>query len=182
MPGVSSVKLSRRSTLYLAAFVIFIVAFAYLELTYTRRVDGTSMLPTLEEGDLVVIQTVPFSDLHVGDIIVYNPPCSLSGESVIHRVVEVTGNGVITQGDNNNYTDVEGHIAGGPVTPDCYVGKVVFVVPYIERIAALPDGANYVIAALLLAAVIYLWFGDSRPAQERHEAQATPTANATRDS
>lgn len=164
-------KLPHRTTVYVVAFVIFLVAFAYLELNYTRRVSGTSMLPTLEDGDLVVIQNVPFSSLHVGDIVVYNPPCSATGESVIHRIVEVTPSGVITQGDNNNYTDIGGGIATGPVTPACFVGKVVFVVPYIERIASLPDGLNYIIAALILIAVIYLWLGEPRSAQEEGQGQ-----------
>ena len=173
-------KSTRRTTsLYIVAFVVFLVAFAYLELNYTRRVDGTSMLPTLEEGDLVVIQNVPFSGLHVGDIIVYNPPCSATGESVIHRIVEVTPDGVITQGDNNNYTDIQGGIATGPITANCFVGKVVFVVPYIERIASLPYGINYVIAALILAVVVYLWLGESRAPAEADEdkGRAEPSAH-----
>lgn len=160
-------KLPRRTTtVYVVGFVVFLIVFAYVELTYTRRVDGTSMLPTLEEGDLVIIQNVPFSDLHVGDIIVYNPPCSATGSSVIHRIVNFSSGGAVTRGDNNGYTDIAGGIATGPITANCYVGKVVLVVPYIERIASLPYGTNYIIAALILAAVIYLWLGESRSATE----------------
>ena len=144
----------RATSLYLSGFVLFLVVFAYLELTYTRRVDGTSMLPTLEEGDLVVVQSVPFSDLSVGDIIVYDPPCSATGASVIHRVVGLSGDGVVTKGDNNGYAD-PGPISNGPVTQDCYVGKVAYVVPYIERIASLPYGTNYILAVLIFIAVIY---------------------------
>ena len=144
----------RATSLYLSGFVLFLVVFAYLELTYTRRVDGTSMLPTLEEGDLVVVQGVPFSDLSVGDIIVYDPPCSATGASVIHRVVGFSEGGVVTKGDNNGYAD-PGPISNGPVTQDCYVGKVVFVIPYIERIASLPYGTNYLLAVLIFIAVIY---------------------------
>jgi signal peptidase I len=156
-------------------FVIFLVVFAFLELNYTRRVDGTSMLPTLEEGDLVVIQNVPFADLHVGDIIVYNPPCSATGSSVIHRIVNFSGGGAITRGDNNPYTDIAGGIATGPITANCYVGKVVFVVPYIEKIASLPYGTNYILAALILAAVIYLWLGESKqPTGDAGRPESSP--------
>lgn len=158
-------KLPRKSTtLYVVGFVLLLVAFAYLELTYTRRVESTSMLPTLQPGDLVVIQPVPFDSLKVGNIIVYSPPCSRTGASVIHRIIQVeTGsqcsNGqtcYLTKGDNNEYTDVAGGIANGPITQNCYVGKVVFVVPYIEQIATLPDDGNYVIAGLIFLAVIYM--------------------------
>jgi signal peptidase I len=159
-------KLPRRSTsLYVLGFILFLIVFAFLELTYTRRVDGTSMLPTLEEGDLVVIQNVPFSNLQVGDIIVYNPPCSATGSSVIHRIIEPSGGGFITKGDNNPGSDPSEGISRGAITADCFVGKVVFVVPYIERIASLPYGTNYIIAALILIAIIYLWLGE--PAQKK---------------
>jgi signal peptidase I len=173
-------KLPRRSTsLYVLGFILFLVVFAFLELTYTRRVDGTSMLPTLEEGDLVVIQNVPFSNLQVGDIIVYNPPCSATGSSVIHRIIEPSGGGFITKGDNNPYTDPSGGISRGAITADCYVGKVVFVVPYIERIASLPYGTNYIIAALILIAIIYLWLGEPGHNKDTESEKATPPEGST---
>jgi signal peptidase I len=153
----------------MVGFILFLVVFAFVELTYTRRVDGTSMLPTLEDGDLVVIQSIPFSQLKVGDIIVYDPPCSATGESVIHRIVNFSGNGAITKGDNNPYTDIGGGIARGPITANCYVGTVVFVIPYIERIASLPYGTNYIIAALILVAIIYLWLGETGTDNEKKE-------------
>jgi signal peptidase I len=154
-----------RSTAVLVVFVVVVVLFAYGLLTYTRRVESTSMLPALEPGDLVVIQSVPISDVHVGDIIVYNPPCSATGASVIHRVVEVEKTGLITQGDNNPGTDIQEGIATSPIEQSCLVGKVVFVIPYIERLATLPYGANYVLAALVvLVAVLYEISGGSKQA------------------
>lgn len=149
-------KLPGRSTsVYLVGLVVFLVLFAYLELVYARRVDGVSMLPTLEQGDLVVVQNVPYGDIHVGDIIVYDPPCSATGFSVIHRVVEVTSSGFVTKGDNNGGTDQALRIASSPVTPDCVVGKVTFVVPYIERLSLLPYGTNYLLALLIIFALLY---------------------------
>jgi signal peptidase I len=158
------------SSAYVVGFVLFLVVFGYLEFTYTRRVESTSMLPTLEEGDQVVLLNVPFSSLKLGDIIVYNPPCSQNGGSVIHRIVAFADGGVITKGDNNQYTDPAGAISAGPVTSNCYEGKVVFVIPYIERIASLPYGANYILAALILIAVVYAELrprgGKGQPAEE----------------
>jgi len=160
-----------KTAVYVAGFVLFLVIFAYLELTFTRRVDGTSMLPTFEEGDLVVIQSVPFRDLKVGDIIVYNPPCAVTGQSVIHRIIGFAGGGLVTKGDNNPYSD-PGPISNGPVTEDCYVGKVVYVVPYIERIASLPYGTNYILAILILIAVIYAELRGRSNAGERGEGDS----------
>jgi len=151
---------SARTVAFLAAFVIFLAVFAFALVTYTRRVDGTSMLPTFVEGDLVVIDNVPASSIHVGDIIVYTAPCSAVFADglpapVIHRIVAVDANGdFTTKGDNNPYTDQAAGIARSQITPDCIEGKVVFAVPYIERIASLPDGLNYVIAALIVILVL----------------------------
>ena len=170
----------RKTTIFVVIFVAFVIFIAFGLLTFSRRVDGISMLPTLEEGDLVVIQQVPFSSIHVGDIIVYGGTCSdvyLSGSpvSVIHRVVQNTSLGLITKGDNNPYTDQAGLIARTPITAACVEGKVVFVIPYLERLAALPDGLNYVLAAALLIGVAaYEIWGQRRAGQEPPGATTVP--------
>lgn len=161
-----------KTSLYAVVFVLLLIVFAYLLLTYTRRVDGISMWPTLESGDLVVIQPVSMNDVHIGDIIVYGPPCSSTGSSVIHRVVSVangTGGGFITQGDDrktNPGTDQTSGIANRPITQACLIGKVVFIVPYVERLASLPYGLNYVIALLIFLAIIVTELSGKRVPQE----------------
>ena len=174
-----------KASLYAIAFVVFLIVFAYLLLNYTRRVDGVSMLPTLEEGDLVVIQNVQMNDVHLGDIIVYGPPCSESGSSVIHRVVGVAeGGGVYTQGDDratNPDTDQKLGIADGPITQACLIGKVVFIIPYIERLASLPFGLNYIIAAIIFVVIIASELvGRRTPDEDRDYSGAT--AGQTRES
>ena len=169
-------RLSRAKTsLYVVAFVLFLLLFAYFLLNYTRRVDGVSMWPTLESGDLVVIQPVSMNDVHIGDIIVYGPPCAVLGFSVIHRVVggnETTG--FITQGDdrstNPNTDQTNGDIAKSNITQACLVGKVVFVVPYIERLASLPYGLNYFFVILIFLVIIATELG-GRPSPQHAEAE-----------
>lgn len=163
---------SRKTAIFFVGFAIFLLVFAFALLNYTRRVEGVSMLPTLEDGDLVVIQQTPFSDIHVGDVIVYGSPCSASGLSVIHRVVASQDGGFITRGDNNPWTDQAGSIALSPVTPNCVEGKVVFVVPYVERLASLPDGLNYVLAVAIIFAVIFYEFWGT---EEKKGGTTTPT-------
>ena len=151
---------SRTTVVYVAAFAILLF-WAYFVQADTRRVDGISMRPTLEGGDLVVIQNVPVGDIHVGDIIVYNGLCSTTGLSVVHRVIQITsGGGLVTKGDNNPEPDqFQGEIATGPITQQCLEGKVVFVIPYVELLAYyvdvynLPQWFNYLPSILILIVV-----------------------------
>jgi len=133
---------------------------------YARKVSGTSMYPTLEEGDMVVVVSVPYSSIKVGDIIVYDPPCSNTGNSVIHRVVDIGPGGLTTKGDNNPLTDPAEHIATGPVTSACVEGKVVFVVPYLEKLAFLPYGTNYIFAAAVILILVISEFYSLRRKDE----------------
>jgi signal peptidase I len=147
--------------LYVGALVLLLL-WAYFVQSDTRRVDGHSMLPTLEGGDLVVIQPDPISDVHVGDIIVYNGLCSTTGISVIHRVVNITSAGLITEGDNNPYPDQSplAGIARSPINQQCLEGEVVFVIPYVELLAyyiyenGLPQWFNYIPSILILIVVV----------------------------
>ncbi len=72
-------------------------------------VKGTSMLPTLYYGDLVIVHRVPPDKIHVGDIIVYRS--EYRGELVIHRVIKIVHAPqckplcYITKGDNNLVSD-----------------------------------------------------------------------------
>lgn len=158
---------SRGTALYVIALVL-LLSWAYFVQTDTRRVDGTSMLPTLEGGDLVVIQGVPLSDVHVGDIVVYNNLCSRTGNSVVHRVVNITGSGLTTKGDNNPSDDIVSHIAVSPITQRCLEGKVVFVIPYVEVLAnyidanQLPQWLNYLPSIFILVIVIASLLGEEK--------------------
>jgi signal peptidase len=150
---------SRGTVVYVVAFAL-LLSWAFFVQADTRRVDGYSMLPTLEGGDLVVIQNVPISQIHVGDIIVYNGLCSALGESVVHRVVNITAAGLITKGDNNPANDQVSGIAISPITPQCLEGKVIYVIPYVELLAyyidsnGLPQWLNYIPSIIILMIVI----------------------------
>jgi len=150
---------SKGTVIYVAAFAL-LLSWAFFVQADTRRVDGHSMLPTLEGGDLVVIQNVPVNQIHVGDIVVYNSLCSTGGESVVHRVINITSEGLITKGDNNPYTDQSSGIASGPIIQQCLEGKVVFVIPYVELLAyyidqnGLPQWFNYIPSLIILFIVI----------------------------
>jgi len=173
---------SRGTIIYVVAFALLLL-WAYFVQADTRRVDGYSMLPTLEGGDLVVIQPVPISDVHLGDIIVYNNLCSTGGESVVHRVVQVTSAGLITKGDNNPGNDQSLNIAATPITAQCLEGKVVFVIPYVELLAyyvdtnGLPQWFNYIpsIIILIIVVISILREDEEAESQSRDEAGSAPS-------
>jgi len=108
----------------------------YASLAYTLRtkhpigyVVGTSMLPTLQPGDLVIIVGVEANDITVGDIIVFQSP--FRSEPIIHRVIAVEkigGNIYLTTRGDNNRVSLPDEIR----FPVSYViGKVVYRVPYL---------------------------------------------------
>ena len=183
---------SRGTVIYVAAFALLLF-WAFFVQADTRRVDGTSMLPTLEGGDLVVIQSGTINQIHVGDIIVYGAPCSAFGESVVHRVVENTSGGLITKGDNNPGTDqalgiaqYDGHPQ--PIIQQCLEGKVIFVIPYVELLAyyidanGLPQWFNYIPSILILVIVIISVLGEEGEGEDQRKAkgvQPAPTAGTS---
>jgi signal peptidase len=124
-----------------------------------------SMTPTLERGDLVITQGVPFDTIHAGDVIIYVPPNGqggCSGETIVHRVVAATTEGLITQGDNrvtNPSPDEPGRWP--PVTAECVAGKVILAVPYLGLVSmVVPPPWNYVLVVLIL---IFVYLSESRP-------------------
>lgn len=72
-------------------------------------VQTGSMQPTILKGDLIVYRPCKYSDLKESDIIVFIAGDGFSkdiqGQSVVHRVKEITENGIITKGDNNYQQD-----------------------------------------------------------------------------
>ncbi len=79
---------------------------------------GPSMYPTLRSGDGIILE--PFkseANLKVGDIILYSRSDGLS--DIVHRIIRIEKDGVITRGDNNNRIDP------GTVPFSNIIGKVI---------------------------------------------------------
>jgi signal peptidase I len=69
-------------------------------------VSGTSMLPGIEAGDIVVVRR--HDDYRIGDVVSFRVPDGEvgSGAHVIHRIVGGSGtDGYVTQGDNRDFLD-----------------------------------------------------------------------------
>jgi len=100
-----------------------------------------SMEPELSVDDLVIIkQTDTFNEK---DVIVYQSGKSL----VIHRVVSIDGDTVITKGDANNTND-------SPISRDAVKGTLVCAIPYVGVITRAISSPIGVVCILALALIL----------------------------
>jgi signal peptidase len=140
-------------------------------------VTGDSMTGTYDRGSVVMADTVPVSELRVGDVITYVPPPGQGpGGRVTHRIVSIQpgegGSIFQTKGDANATVDPWLFQLPGPDQ-----ARVVFSVPYVGyAIGAL--GIREVrmlvigLPALLIALVLLsrLWRDAGEEARRRAEA------------
>ena len=141
----------------IVAVILAAIIAAVLELVVFRSagfllvtVEGVSMHPLFESGDIVLVEKVKPQDIHVGDIIVYK---GCNGRLIIHRVYEVCIVGgvycYVTWGDNNPFPDTPliscSFTRCGPYTCIPYnrvLGKVtgfdnvIYKIPFIGGLAA----------------------------------------------
>lgn len=100
-----------------------------------------SMEPELSVDDLLIV--TPSDTYEVGDVVVYQTQRT----AVVHRIVSINGDKIITRGDANNTED-------DPITKENIKGKVIFAIPFIGLIVNLiktPFGT-----ILLLGAAVWL--------------------------
>ena len=91
-----------------------------------------SMEPTLSVNDLIIVQEFSTGDMivvketedfDIYDIVVYKSGSSL----VVHRIVGIGAEKVVTKGDANNTEDE-------PITRADVLGKVIFHIPYLGTV------------------------------------------------
>lgn len=100
-----------------------------------------SMEPTLSVGDLLLLQEQ--ESYNVNDVVVYQS----GGVAVVHRVVAIDGETVITRGDANNAAD-------DPFPVSAIKGKVVTAIPLVGYVAwalKTPIGILVTIVAAILS-------------------------------
>ena len=151
------------------AVVVLLANFGnYFNVVYP--VEGVSMQPTIVQGDLAVVQPVPISSVHVGDIVVYKDGLI----DVIHRVIRISDSGgtiiLTVKGDNNPSPDPVS------VTSSLLVGKVVAVVLYLGNFVTQPF--NYLLAIVLIALLIVDYL-DSERARTAATVETSPPAIGT---
>ena len=118
-------------------------------------VASGSMIPELEIYDILVVSgNVPFGDLRVGDIIVFDRPADHS-KVIVHRIVSVIDDDprtLRTKGDANR-ASIPG--TDFPITEKEYIGKVEFVIPQLGYVTqALKPPVNYIIIVTVIVIMV----------------------------
>jgi len=118
-------------------------------------VSSGSMVPELQVYDVLVVNGhIPFVEIEVGDVIVFNRP---SGQDrvIVHRVAAITDDDpftIRTKGDANP-TSIPG--TDFPITEEEYIGKVATVIPQIGFITQiLQPPINYIIIAIIISIMV----------------------------
>lgn len=114
----------RRRTLVASALVLVAVVVVRTEIAEPRRIGGDSMSPTLEAGDVVLVEKVD-TTVSRGDLVTFQSPAD--GEQTVKRVVGVAGdvvairdaflyvNGRLVQEPDVDHDAIDG-LYYGPVT------------------------------------------------------------------
>ena len=118
-------------------------------------VSSGSMYPQLAMYDIIVVSGhAQFTDVTVGDIIVFDQPKD-QAKVIVHRVVAVVDDNpkiVRTKGDNNQ-TSIPG--TDYPITNENYIGTVAYVIPQVGFITKiLQPPINYIIIAVIIGIMV----------------------------
>ncbi len=118
-------------------------------------VASGSMIPVLEVYDVLVVQGyVPFEEIEIGDIIVFNRP-SDQNRVIVHRVVSIIDEDpkiIRTQGDANP-ASIPG--TDFPISEEEYIGKVVYTLPQVGYVTQLlKPPTNYIIIAIVIGVMV----------------------------
>lgn len=108
-----------------------------------------SMQPALDPGDVVLVETdVRIDEIHEGDVITFQRHPG-AGETVTHRVVEVThddrGTVLTTKGDANEDPDPMA------VGEQMLVGRVDRTIPHLGHVVAAAQGPIAPLALVVLS-------------------------------
>lgn len=87
------------------------------------EVSGTSMEPTFVAGDVLI--GVESDSVETGDVVIVKDDACFSSEYVVHRVVDVTEDGYVTQGDNNPIAD-QGQAGCDALSESAITAEIMF--------------------------------------------------------
>jgi len=172
--GHGALKANLRGAIFYVFLAVALVLAAELVVYDTAggspvyAIVSSSMAPTLEVGDLALVGTVPFSSIHVGDVIVFARPTAdgtCGSEIIVHRVVGIaSGGGLITQGDDRQTNPMPDEPTAWPyVTADCVKGVVMMSVPYLGSVTtSLPPPYDYVLMAAILILIFLVGFSGGK--------------------
>lgn len=140
LPAPVTVPTSRGSRLVRSVLAVAVCAISAIALSALCLaglglrplvVRSGSMQPTLQIGDVVLVEDVRAVDLDVGDVATLLQP---DGDTLTHRVTDVERVGgtvlITTRGDANTGDETT------PLDPDALVGRVRWQIPAVGRLVA----------------------------------------------
>jgi len=153
-----------KTVLGLVLIVLVVLGF-FQGLKWVLRTDypvlavvSTSMLPTLNVGDLLIVQGTTAKDINAhpgtGDIVIYEPyPISNPDYRIVHRAVKkelrADGYWITDQGDNNSP-------GGMTFNEKQLIGKVIARVPYLGNLSLLTQSQGSVYLFFMMAVVLVI--------------------------
>jgi signal peptidase len=119
----------RKRNLVLTGLMVSLVIFgAYLVIQREMRplvVLSESMKPSLQMGDLIIVERISPEEVEIEDVLVFRDPGGRENVLITHRVINRTEEGFHTKGDACEKPDPF------MVKPEDVVGKPVLRIPYI---------------------------------------------------
>jgi signal peptidase len=166
-----------RNCLIISGFLLIFVVVLWIGMQVAFGIEDPfyvaasgSMIPELQVYDLIIITGyVPFDDIQIGDIIVFQRP-SGHDRTIVHRVVSIVDDDprtLRTKGDNN-VASIPG--TDYPITEKEYVGKVEHVVPQVGYITQfLKPPGNYLLnlAIMIIPVIMHFKFKKQQRKQEQ---------------
>ena len=116
-------------------------------------ISTSSMEPTLNEEDIIIIKKCKEEELEKGDIITYKID---DGNIITHRIIDILDEEdwgekqYVTKGDNNNIEDSE-HILFSEIE-----GKMIIKIPKLGKVLNVLKDGIVIILVILIALIIYL--------------------------
>ena len=120
-------------------------------------IKGTSMNPGIHAGDVVVLK--PSAPYNVGDVIAYRS--NMNGAPILHRVIDITGDRFLMQGDNNNFVDDY-----RPTEADV-IGQKILLIPKGSSIVAVATRPWFITAVGVLTLLFVVVLGIRAERQRR---------------
>ena len=141
-------------------------------------VVSTSMLPTLNVGDVIIVQGLPAAQIHAnyttGDVVVYRLPYN-PDKRIVHRAVKkesrADGYWITAQGDNNVGPDP-------PFHEDYLIGKVIARIPYVGNFDLFVNAPGnfyfFIILIIILVIVILISLPFKGTEEEKNSIKEKP--------
>ncbi len=113
---------------------------------------------SLDVNDMYIIQRASIDEVEIGDVIIYKGTMSPNSDNqilIVHRIVDKTDEGFVTQGDNENEPDQP--LYQDYITKDNIIGKFDYKITYLKPISALvQSNRSFIFLALIIVIAILL--------------------------